>query len=167
MRFDLRASRRLLGAGLVLLLTLLLALGLPAPAPAAALIGSWRVVDDAGHGWGLSLFEQPDPAYPSGWRLRLNAHVPGVEADHGRPLRLRDGLGGAWTLTNCSDEMVPPGDAPGEAPVPAGSAQFDVAGLDPRPSAVAPLRLELPLAGGESVGLTLEGDVVPALRDLP
>ncbi|MDM7938217.1 MAG: DUF3122 domain-containing protein [Cyanobium sp. CZS 48M] len=167
MRFDLRASRRLLGAGLALLLTLLLALGLPAPAPAAELIGSWRVVDDAGHSWGLSLFEQPDPAYPTGWRLRLTAHVPGVAADHGRPLRLGDGLGGAWSLANRSNELVPPGDADGGVPVPAGSAQFDAAGLDPRPSAVAPLRLELPLADGESIGLTLGGDVVPALRALP
>ncbi|MCX5931192.1 MAG: hypothetical protein NTW83_05040 [Cyanobacteria bacterium] len=62
---------------------------------------------------------------------------------------------------------MPPGDAAGAVPVPAGSAQFDAAGLDPRPSAVAPLRLEVPLAAGESIGLTLGGDVAPALRDLP
>ena len=159
MRLDAHGSRALLGA----CLALLLALGWSAPAAATEVIGSWRVVDDAGHGWGLSLFEQPDPAFPAGWRLRLNAHVPGVAADHERPLRLRDGLGGGWTLANCSEELVPPG----EAAVPASSAQFDVAGLDPRPSAVAPLRLELPLADGSSIGLTLGGDVVPVLRALP
>ncbi len=106
MRLDAHGSRALLGA----CLALLLALGWSAPAAATEVIGRWRVVDDAGHGWGLSLFEQPDPAFPAGWRLRLNAHVPGVAADHERPLRLRDGLGGAWSLANCSEELVPPGE---------------------------------------------------------
>lgn len=159
MRISAHCSRALFGVCLVLVL----ALGWSAPAAATEVMGSWRVVDDAGRGWGLSLFEQPDPAFPAGWRLRLNAHAPGVAADHGRPLRLRDDLGGVWMLENRSEEMVPPG----AAAIPAGSAQFDAAGLDPRPSAVAPLRLELPLGDGDTTGLTLGNTVVLALRGLP
>jgi hypothetical protein len=86
-----------------------------------------------------------------------------VAVDHGQPLRVRDGLGGVWALANRSEELVPAA----ETALPAGSAQFDVAGLVPRPGAVAPLRLEVPLRDGDSAAVTLGPEVVPALQALP
>ncbi len=44
--------------------------------------------------------------------------------DPRRPLVLEDGLGGHWTLANCSEELAPPG-----RPGPAGSAQFEAEAL--------------------------------------
>lgn len=159
MRINAHCCQGVLGACLALALVL----GWSTPAEAGAVIGSWKVHDEAGRGWGLSLFEQPDPALPAGWRLRLSARAAGVAVDHARPLRVCDGLGGLWALTNRSQELVPAG----ETSLPAGSAQFDASGLVPRPSAVAPLRLEVPLRDGDSVAMTLGPEVVPALQSLP
>jgi hypothetical protein len=65
-------------------------------------------------------------------------------------------------LANRSEELVPAG---AEA-LPPGSAQFDLAGLQPAPQAFLPLRLELPLEGeGERV-ITLGPEVVEALHGL-
>ena len=113
---------------------------LPLQAQAAVDPQRWTLTDSSGHYWGLTLFEQPDPAYPAGWRLRLTARSPGQVVDHQRPLLLSDGLGGAWNLPNRSEEMV----RQGEEVIPEASAQFDAHDLDPRPSEVLPLQLEVP-----------------------
>lgn len=146
-----------------MLLTTLLVLGSAASASAAPAIQRWSVSDALGHGWSLSLFEQPDPDFPPGWRLRLNARSPGLSLDHERPLAIGDGLGGAWELANRSEEMVDKG----ENTVPAGSAQFDAAGLDPRPSDALALQLTLPLGDGTAAALTLGPELVAALHALP
>jgi hypothetical protein len=153
----------LLSLLLFLLLTTLLVPGSAASAAAAPGIQHWSVSDALGHGWGLSLFEQPDPDFAPGWRLRLNARTPGLTLDHERPLAIGDGLGGAWELANRSEELV----ARGVRIVPAGSAQFDVADLEPRPRDSLPLRLTLPLADGTATALTLGPEVVAALHALP
>jgi hypothetical protein len=137
--------------------------GSAASAPAAPAIQQWSVSDGLGHGWGLSLFEQPDPDFAPGWRLRLNARTPGLSPDHQRPLVIGDGLGGAWELANRSEELV----ARGEGDLPAGSAQFDATDLNPRPRDALPLRLTLPLADGTTASLTLGPEVVAALHALP
>ena len=134
-----------------------------APAWASTDTQRWNLIDQAGHGWGLMLFEQPDPTYPEGWRLRLNVRTPGVELDHGSPLGLRDGLGGTWTLPNRSAELVPAG----QETIPSGSAQFDADALIPTPSDVLPLRLAVPLGDGSQATLTLGPDVVTVLHALP
>lgn len=136
---------------------------MPTPAWASTDPQRWNLTDQAGHSWGLTLFEQPDPAYPRGLRLRLNVRAPGVEVDHDRPLSFRDTLDGVWTLPNRSGELVPPG----QEPIPAGSAQFDAESLLPRPSDVLPLRLAVPLGDGSEATLTLGPDVVTALHALP
>ena len=82
-------------AAVLLALTLLVA---PVQIQAATRSQHWALTDSAGHLWGLNLFEQPDPAYPAGWRLRLTARSPGQRVDHMRPLLLSDGLGSGWTL---------------------------------------------------------------------
>jgi hypothetical protein len=133
------------------------------PAPAAEAAQRWTVTDQAGHRWTLTLFEQPDPDFPPGWRLRLNALTADVAIDHDRPLRLRDGMGGTWQLANRSVELVPAG----AALIPAGSAQFDAVGLEPRPSEALPLGMVLPLADGTEASLTLGAEIVPVLHDLP
>lgn len=145
---------RALGLGLGLRLAAMLAvlglavgLLLPArPVMAAAAPQHWTLSDAAGQRWGLVLFEQPDPAYPSGFRLRLNALEPGLALDHQRPLLLDDGGDHRWQLANRSGELV----AAGVNPLPPASAQFDTTGLVPAPSTVQPLRLRVPLAGGEA-----------------
>ncbi len=141
---------RAVSVGLVATLAALgLAVGLLLPARplmAAEAPQHWTLSDAAGQRWGLVLFEQPDPAYPSGFRLRLNALEPGLALDHQRPLLLDDGGNHRWQLPNRSAELV----ATEGAALPPGSAQFDTAGLVPAPSAVQPLRLQVPLAGGEA-----------------
>ncbi len=125
----------------------------------------WTLRDQGGDRWGLVLLQQADPAYPPGWRLRLNALGSQPPLDHQRPLRLEDGQGGTWQLTNRSQELV----REGAAPLPPGAAQFDSAGLDPAPSGVLPLRLQVPLASEGSrpeAELTLGAPVVEALREL-
>jgi hypothetical protein len=156
-----RPNWRPVFAAVLLALTLMV---LPLQAQAAVDPQRWSLTDSSGHLWGLTLFEQPDPAYPDGWRLRLTARSPGQVVDHQRPLLLSDGLGGAWVLPNRSEELV----RQGEAVIPESSAQFDVHALDPRPSDVLPLQLEVPTANHEGTTLVmLQPEVVQALHDLP
>jgi len=148
-------------AAVLLALTLML---LPLQAQAAVDPQRWSLTDSSGHLWGLTLFEQPDPAYPAGWRLRLTARSPGQIVDHQRPLLLSDGLGGAWELPNRSEEIV----RQGEEVIPESSAQFDAHALDPRPSDVLPLQLEVPTDSHEGTTLVmLQPEVVQALHELP
>jgi hypothetical protein len=148
-------------AALLIALALLM---LPLLAQAAAAPQRWGLTDSSGQLWGLNLFEQPDPAYPAGWRLRLTGRSPGQALDHRRPLLLSDGLGGAWALPNRSEELVRLADEQ----IPEASAQFDAHALEPRPSAVLPLRLELPTDEREGVALVvLPPEVVLALHGLP
>jgi hypothetical protein len=146
----------------LLLAAWLLVLG-PAPASAGADLQRWTISDQDSHRWGLSLFRQPDPHFPSGWRLRLTALSPDVTIEHERPLQAIDAMGRRWVLANRSEELVPRH----EAVIPQGSAQFDAAGLVPRPVATSPLRLLLPLPAGQEVGATLGVEVVPSLSQLP
>ncbi len=144
-----------------LLLVLLLTL---APGLARADEGQrWSLRDRDDNRWSLRVFAQPDPAYPSGERLRLSALTPGIAVDHSRPLRLSDGVGGSWTLANRSEELV----AVGAGPLPESSAQFDMADLLPRPSDALPLVLSLPLAGDASAELVLGPEETQALHAMP
>jgi hypothetical protein len=137
---------------------------LPLQAQAAVDPQRWTLTDSSGHLWGLTLFEQPDPAYPVGWRVRLTARSPGQVVNHQRPLLLSDGLGGAWVLPNRSEELV----RQGEEVIPESSAQFDAHALDPRPSEVLPLQLEVPTDNREGTTLVmLQPEVVQALHELP
>ncbi len=144
-----------------LLLVLLLTV---APGLARADEGQrWSLRDRDDNRWSLRVFAQPDPAYPSGERLRLSALTPGIAVDHSRPLRLSDGVGGSWTLANRSEELV----AVGAGPLPESSAQFDMADLLPRPSDALPLVLSLPLAGDASAELVLGPEETQALHAMP
>ncbi|MDM7938363.1 MAG: DUF3122 domain-containing protein [Cyanobium sp. CZS 48M] len=137
---------------------------LPLQAQAAADQQRWSLNDSSGHLWGLTLFEQPDPAYPAGWRLRLTARSPGQTVDHQRPLLLSDGLGGAWLLPNRSEELV----RFGVEEIPGASAQFDADAMEPRPSEVLPLQLEAPTDIREGTALVmLQPEIVQALHELP
>jgi hypothetical protein len=120
--------------GRVGLLAVLLA-SLVLVAPAAA-VDSWPLSDEAGHRFQASIFEQPFSEYPSGWRLRLNALEADLVLDHTDALQVSDAMGQRWTLSNRSEEIVPPDGTP----IPAGSAQFDLDALTPRPSDALPLR---------------------------
>lgn len=141
-----------------LLLVLLLTL---APGLARADDGQrWSLRDRGDNRWSMRIFAQPDPAYPSGERLRLSALTPGIAVDHSRPLRLSDGVGGSWTLANRSEELV----AAGAGALPESSAQFDMAALQPRPSDALPLVLSLPLAGEASAELVLGPEETQALH---
>ncbi len=157
-------ARVLPGAVLALLLCLLFGLS---GATAQALEDStrWTLADQGGDRWGLVLLQQADIAYPPGWRLRLNALGGQPPLDHQRPLRLKDGQGGAWQLANRSRELVPEG----AVPLPPASAQFDIEGLEPAPKGFLPLRLQVPLASdvpGPVAEITLGAQVVEALREL-
>jgi hypothetical protein len=148
-------------ATVLLALTMLV---LPYQAEAAAEPQRWTLADASGRSWGMSLFEQPDPAYPPGRRLRLTARSAGQTVNHRRPLLMSDGLGGAWTLPNRSEELV----REGEDVIPGGAAQFDVHDLDPRPSEVLPLQLQVPTDDAEgATTVMLQPDVVLALHGLP
>ncbi len=131
-----RRGRPLLAAFAMLLMGLLLA------APALA-VPSWSLSDSAGHRFNVTVFQQPFPEYPSGWRLRFNGSG-GTALDHAASLRVSDGLGQRWELPNRSEELVPKDGSP----VPAGSAQFDLEALSPRPSEALPLEVELVTSGG-------------------
>jgi len=124
---------------LTLLLSLLLG-GTPALAEE-----SWSLSDGAGHRLAAKVFEQPFAEYPSGLRLRLNAVDGQTKLDHTRELVLNDSLGQEWSLPNRSEELVQKGEAAG----PAGSAQFDLDALLPRPSEALPLHLMVPTSAGE------------------
>lgn len=149
---------RLLPLLLGLLLVLTLAPGLARADDAQR----WSLRDQDGNRWSLRIFAQPDPAYPSGDRLRLSALTPGIAVDHAKPLLISDGVGGAWTLANRSEELVVAG---GDA-LPEGSAQFDMAALLPRPSDALPLALSLPLAGEQTASIVLGPSETQALHAL-
>jgi hypothetical protein len=156
-----RPNWRPVFAAVLLALTLMV---LPLQAQAAVDPQRWTLTDSSGHSWGLTLFEQPDPAYPAGWRLRLTAHSSAQVVDHERPLLLRDGTGAAWLLPNRSKELV----RKGEKVIPQSSAQFDANALDPRPSDVLPLQLEVPTDNQIGTSLVmLQPEMVQALHKLP
>lgn len=157
----LRRRGAAIGRIAALALALLLAV-LAAPLGALALEPrSWLLPDQTGRSWSLTLLEQTDPAYAGGLRLRLTDRSSRQPLDHQRPLWLSDGLGGAWQLANRSEEVVPAG---GDL-LPPGSAQFDLAGLEPRPRAELPLLLEVPLESGGAAELVAGPDPVAALHD--
>jgi hypothetical protein len=147
--------------GLLVLVLVLQAVVLVAPGAVPALEARyWLLQDQDGHAWSLTLLEQGDPSYPAGLRLRITDRSGGQPLDHSRSLRLRDGLGGVWELDNRSSELVPAG----ETLLPPASAQFDLAGLEPRPRAELPLALEVPLAGGDRARLVAGAAAVDALH---
>jgi hypothetical protein len=123
----------------------------------------WLMKDQAGRSWSLTLLEQADSSDPGGQRLRLTDRSGSQTLDHSRPLVLRDGLGGVWELANRSQELVPAG----SDRLPPGSAQFDLAGLEPRPRAELPLRIEVPLVSGAAAELFAGPDPVAALHGAP
>jgi hypothetical protein len=147
--------RRALSGLVAMTLALLLVV-----APAAA-DDTWSLQDEAGHRFRTSLFEQPYPEYPAGWRLRFNALDGGIELDHSDALQLSDAMGQRWTLPNRSEEIVPPDGTP----IPAGSAQFDLGALSPRPSDALPLRLTLTSREGP-LSIDLNPEQTEALHDL-
>ncbi len=140
------------------LAALLVVLVLVAPAMAEE---RWSLSDEAGQRFQASVFEQPYPDYPSGWRLRLNALGAGTELDHADALQLNDATGQTWNLRNRSEEIVPPDGTP----VPAGSAQFDLDELTPRPSEALPLQLTFTSAAGP-VRIDLTPEQTLTLHDL-
>ncbi|MFU8884179.1 MAG: DUF3122 domain-containing protein [Cyanobacteriota bacterium] len=129
-------------------------------APAAA-VDSWSLSDEAGHRFQASIFEQPFSEYPSGWRLRLNALEADLLLDHTDALQVSDAMGQRWTLGNRSEEIVPPDGTP----IPAGSAQFDLDALTPRPSDALPLRFTLTSSAGP-LRIDLNPDQTLTLHDL-
>jgi len=145
--------------GLAGLLAVLLA-SLVLVAPAAA-VDSWPLSDEAGHRFQASVFEQPFPEYPSGWRLRLNALEADLVLDHTDALQVSDAMGQRWTLGNRSEEIVPPDGTP----MPAGSAQFDLDALTPRPSDALPLRFTLTSSAGP-LRIDLNPEKTLTLHDL-
>ena len=152
------------------LISLLLTVLLLAPLATQAdeLTSHWELRDGSGGRWGLVVFEQPDPAYPSGWRLRLMSRNPELKLDHVRSLQLDDSMGGQWQMANRSEELVPKGDME----LPDQAAQFDVADLWPRPQEGLPLRLLIPLMGpgdpaSEALSLVLGPEPVTALHEIP
>jgi hypothetical protein len=145
--------------GRVGLLAVLLA-SLVLVAPAAA-VDSWSLSDEAGHRFQASIFEQPFSEYPSGWRLRLNALEADLVLDHTDALQVSDAMGQRWTLGNRSEEIVPPDGTP----IPAGSAQFDLDALTPRPSDALPLRFTLTSSAGP-LRIDLNPDQTLTLHDL-
>ncbi|MCP9861265.1 hypothetical protein KBZ33_19860 [Cyanobium sp. Cruz-8D1] len=76
--------------------------------------------------------------------MRLNALGAGIELNHADALQVSDTMGQRWTLVNRSEEIVPPDGTP----IPAGSAQFDLDALTPRPSDALPLQLTLTSSAG-------------------
>ena len=144
---------------LPLLLALLLC---PRAGWAQAEVRHWGLRDPSGQAWGLVLFRSSEGADLSAWRLRLTLSSPGLSLSHRSPLLLDDGLGRHWQLRNRSDELVPLRDAA----LPAQSAQFDLSGLQPRPSEALPLHLRVPLEDGV-VDLLLGADPVAVLSGVP
>ena len=120
---------------------------------------SWSLSDGAGHRLAAKVFDQPFAEYPSGLRLRLNAVDGKTRLNHSRQLVLSDSLGQEWSLPNRSEELVQKGVAAG----PAGSAQFDLDALLPRPSEALPLHLTVPTSAGE-IGFDLTPDQAMTLH---
>jgi hypothetical protein len=113
---------------------------------------SWSLSDGAGHRLNAKVFEQPFPEYPSGLRIRLNALDAKTTLDHRAQLVLSDSMGQEWSLPNRSEEIVPQDGSS----VPAGSSQFDLDALMPRPSEALPLHLTVPTSEG-----ALDFDLTP------
>ena len=155
-----RRCRSLPGVLAVWLLLVLLVL--PGPLQAAVGIQRWSLTDELGDRWQISLFEQPDPDFQAGWRLRLNALGAAQHPDQQRPLLLQEAMGGQWQLANRSEELVPSG----SVEIPLGSAQFELTGLTPIPSAEIPLRLAVPMATGADHGVMLTPELVAALHSV-
>jgi hypothetical protein len=64
------------------------------PGPAhAQLPQGWTLQDQAGRSWSLTLFEQADPAFPGGLRLRFTDRSGRMRLDHHRR-----GCAMAWVL---------------------------------------------------------------------
>jgi hypothetical protein len=133
---------------------------LAAASPALAAEG-WALRDPAGHRFNVTVFEQPFPDYPSGWRLRVNGRGDDLALDHTAALHVSDAMGQAWDLPNRSEELVPNDGTP----VPAGSAQFDLDALTPRPSEAIPLEMELITSTG-AVRFDLTPEQTQQLHDL-
>jgi hypothetical protein len=70
-------------------------------------------------------------------------------------------MGQRWTLGNRSEEIVPPDGTP----IPAGSAQFDLDALTPRPSDALPLQLTLTSSAG-ALRIDLNPEQTLTLHDL-
>jgi hypothetical protein len=84
--------------------------------------------------------------------------------DHQRPLLLNDGTGASWSLPNRSEEQV----RQGEELIPTSSAQFDAHALEPMPSDVQPMELEVPTNQEKATAVVmLQPEVVQALHGLP
>ncbi|EDY37715.1 hypothetical protein CPCC7001_594 [Cyanobium sp. PCC 7001] len=120
------------------------------PGPTVALPRSWRVRDQNGRSWGLTLLPvgdatDPDSTAPRQWRLRLTARSAGLRPDHQAPLVLADGQEQTWSLANSSGELVPEA----TQPWPAGAAQFRGELLQPAPRDGWPLELRIPLDPGD------------------
>jgi hypothetical protein len=119
-------------------------------APGFELPRSWRVRDQNGRSWGLTLLPvgealDPDTGAPRQWRLRLTARSAGLRPDHQAPLVLADAEEQRWSLANSSGELVP--DA--SQPWPATAAQFQGEPLRPAPRDGWPLELRIPLDPGD------------------
>lgn len=150
-------------AGAVVLMVLLLQ-----PAALWATGGSerWTLNDRQGQRWVVSLFPQPDPAYPAGARLRVTALSPAAQAvqtpSHSAPLELSDAFAGSWKFPNRSEELVPPE----SGGIPSGSAQFGLDPLSSPPKAEGPVVLHIPLTGGERATVVLGPAPTAALSQL-
>ncbi|MEO1001704.1 MAG: DUF3122 domain-containing protein [Cyanobacteria bacterium J06638_7] len=133
---------------------------------AADSAGSLSLSDGRGQHWAVSLFQQPDPAYPRGARLRVTALAPhphpAQAPSHTAPLELSDAFGGSWALPNRSQELVPPQ----VETLPPSSAQFGLDGVTSRLRSDGPLVLHIPLAGEEPARVVLGPAPSAALRDL-
>ena len=162
-------TRRLVPAAVVLALGVVLALALvlrPGVLWAADDPARWTLSDQQGQRWAVSLFHQPDPAYPDGPRLRVTALTPAPRPaqapSHRAALDLRDAFAGSWRLPNHSEELVPPD----SGDIPIASAQFGLDGLSGTPSDSGPVRLEIPLASGATTTLVLGPAPTAALVEL-
>ncbi len=157
-----RRSAALVTGALVLMALLLQ----PAVLWAADPPGRWTLSDRQEQRWVLSLFAQPDPAYPAGARLRLTAlSAPagqGGSPSHRLPLELADAFAGTWRLPNRSNELVPPD----TQELPPESAQFGLDPLTSPPRAEGPVVLRIPLSNGERTTLVLGPAPTAALGEL-
>jgi hypothetical protein len=126
----------------------------------------WTLSDREGQRWVVSLFSQPDPAYPAGPRLRVTSLSAtagdGPTPSHSAPLQVRDAFAGSWSLPNRSEELVPPD----SSEVPAGSAQFALAALTTPPRQEGPVVLQIPLTSGEPATVVLGPGPTAALAGL-
>lgn len=145
---------------LLALLVLLPAAGLADDGP-----GRWNLNDRDGRRWSLSLFAQPDPAYPGGNRLRLTSLAAGGEAastpSHTAALELADAFAGRWLLPNRSEELVAPGGEP-----PQQSAQFSLDPVTADLRAEGPVVLAVPLSDGGQATIVLGPEIATSLQGM-